>query len=652
MDTPAFAPTVVIENFQPDLGASHYMVKRVVGEPLTVSADIFKDGHDVVEAVVKYRLQGSDEWAEVVMQPMFNDRWEATISLGEIGRWEWVIEAWEDTWKSWRKHFKAKFDAHDEELPVEAREGARLLEAAAARAKAVGGLDSSKELIKVAKQLRKGSLLELMPVLLSEALGTIMDRYPDRSKSTESGPRQVIVERELARFSAWYEFFPRSADGIADKHSTFRDCVPRLDDAKNMGFDVIYFPPIHPIGVSHRKGKNNTLVALDGDVGSPWAIGASTGGHRHTEPALGTVEDFVWLIGQAKERGLEIAMDFALNCSPDHPYVKEHPEWFHRREDGSIRYAENPPKKYQDIYPLNFHCDDWKALWAELTEVVRFWVDRGIKVFRVDNPHTKPVAFWEYLIGEIHAHDPSVIFLAEAFTKPRMMQVLGKIGYSQSYSYFTWRETKHELREYGEELTQTDMKWYYRANFWPNTPDILPHHLQHAGPAMFKIRAALAALMMPSWGMYSGYEFCENLPLPGREEYLDSEKYQITERDWSRPGIKGFLRELNRIRRENRALQLYDNLRFHHTDDEQVLAFSKCTEDRKNRILVIINLNPHAGAGGLARLNLPELGLAQGARFMVKDLLHHQSYEWQGADNGVLLDPNGVFMHVFEIQPL
>ena len=648
---PAHAPTVVIENFYPSLGDPRYLIKRVVDEPLDVYADIFKDGHDVISAVLKWRQSGGRRWFESAMHPLDNDRWTGRCSFSQAGRWEFAVEAWADSFRAWKKHFKAKFDVNDPDVPVEAREGAKLLREAAQRARSVAAAEGAAELEELATMLSRLDPRELMEVILSDDLQQMMDRFPDRSQSTASQALRVSVDRERARFSAWYEFFPRSAEGREDKHSTFRDCLARLDDAKAMGFDVIYFPPIHPIGVSHRKGKNNATTAQPGDVGSPWAIGSSHGGHRTVEPALGTVEDFEWLVGEASARGLEIAMDFAINCSPDHPYVKEHPDWFQQREDGTIRYAENPPKKYQDIYPLNFHCPDWKSLWRELVDVVQFWVARGVKIFRVDNPHTKPVSFWETLIAHVQQRNPEVLFLAEAFTKPRMMQVLGKIGFSQSYTYFTWRENKHELAEYCRELTQSEMRWYYRGNFWPNTPDILPHHLQNAGAAMFKIRAALAALLMPSWGIYSGYELCEGAPLPGREEYLDSEKYQLKQRDWNAPGnIKGFIRELNLARSENRALQLYDNLTFHTADHENVIVFSKTTPDFSNRIIAVINLDPNATASSNVHLDAGALGLGPGQSFKVRDVIHGNVFDWNAGTNFVILDPNATFMHLLRVE--
>lgn len=646
----AHAPTVVIENFYPCIEGGRHPVKRVAGEPLDVWCDAFTDGHVVMSALLKWRLQGTRRWFEKPMAPGDNDRWHARCEFDTLGRWEYAVEAWADSFRGWKKTFAVRVQSGDPDAPVEALEGARLLREGAGRARAVGSPEAAAQLEEIAVMLETLPAAQLLEVLQSADLQSLMDAYADRSLSTTSEPLTVIVERERARFSSWYEFFPRGAEGRADRHSTFRDCLPRLDDAKAMGFDVIYFPPIHPIGITARKGKNNTLTAYADDVGSPWAIGSPAGGHRSIEPKLGTMADFVWLVGEAKKRGLEIALDFAINCSPDHPYVKEHPEWFYQRPDGSIRYAENPPKKYQDIYPLNFHCADWKNLWRELIDVVLFWVDKGVKIFRVDNPHTKPVSFWEELIKTVHRKDPEVIFLAEAFTKPKMMQVLGKTGFSQSYTYFTWREDKAGLTEYARELTQSEMRWYYRGNFWPNTPDIHPFYLQNAPASMFRMRAALAALLSPSWGMYAGYELCENEPLPGREEYLDSEKFQLRQRDYDTPGnIKGFIGRLNHLRHEHRALQLYDNLVFHTADHNEILCFSKATPDFSDRILAVISLNGHETVSSLVHLDPAALGLDPARPYQVRDLMHGQAYEWNGTDNFVELNPHGIALHVFEV---
>ncbi|MBK8092436.1 MAG: alpha-1,4-glucan--maltose-1-phosphate maltosyltransferase [Verrucomicrobiaceae bacterium] len=651
MPAPAHAPTVVIENFSPCIEGGRHPVKRVIGEPLEVACDLFKDGHDVMRAVLRWRLAGTRRWFETDMRFVDNDRWTATCALEKAGRWEYQVEAWGDSFRSWKKTFAVRVGAHDPDVPIEAREGARLLQEAAQRARAAGAAAAAGHIEECAELLTTVAPQDILEVLQSDEMQALMDQFADRDLSTTSATLQVIVERERARFSAWYEFFPRGAEGRSDKHSTFRDCLGRLDHAAHLGFDVIYFPPIHPIGITARKGKNNTLTAHPDDVGSPWAIGGPAGGHRAIEPALGTEEDFVWLIAEAKKRNLEIALDFAINCSPDHPYVKEHPQWFYQRPDGSIRYAENPPKKYQDIYPINFHCADWKALWKELISVVQYWVDLGVKIFRVDNPHTKPVAFWEELISTIQRKDPDVLFLAEAFTKPRMMQVLGKIGFTQSYTYFTWRESRRELEDYARELMHGEMKWYYRANFWPNTPDILPGHLQNAAPQMFRIRAALAATMSSTWGIYGGYELCENEPYPGKEEYNHSEKYQLVQRDYHQPGnINGFIRKLNLIRRENPALHLYDNIRFHHADHGDIISYSKATPDFSNRILCCISLNAHHSAASLVHLDLAALGLDGSRSYKVIDLLHGGTYDWRGADNYVELKPDGVSMHIFRVE--
>lgn len=651
MPVAAHAPTVVIDSFYPCLEGGRHAVKRIVNEPLDVWCDIFTDGHVILTAVLKWRLAGTRRWFEAPLEPMENDRWHGRCAFESPGRWEYAVEAWVDTYRVWKKTFAIRLQAADPDVPVEALEGARLLREAGQRARAAGAADCGAQIEDIADLLTKLPAQELMEVLLSPDLQALLDRYPDRALSTTSMTLRAVVERERARFSAWYEFFPRGAEGRSDKHSTFRDCLPRLDDAKAMGFDTIYFPPIHPIGITARKGKNNTLVAYEGDVGSPWAIGGPAGGHREVEPQLGTVDDFVWLVGEARKRGLEIALDFAINCSPDHPYVKDHPDWFYQRPDGSIRYAENPPKKYQDIYPLNFHCDDWKNLWRELIDVVLFWVDKGVKIFRVDNPHTKPVAFWEELISAVHRKDPSVIFLSEAFTKPKMMQALGKVGFSQSYTYFTWREDKAGLTEYAKELTQGEMRWYYRGNFWPNTPDIHPFYLQNAPASMFRLRAALAATLSSSWGMYAGYELCENKPLPGKEEYLDSEKFELKQRDYNGPGnIKSFISRLNHIRRDNAAMHLYDNLVFHSADHGQMMCYSKSTPDFRNRILCVVSLNGHQPVAGMVHLDLQALGLDPARPYRVSDLMHSQSYEWRGADNYVSLNPDGTSLHIFKVE--
>lgn len=644
--------TVVIANVSPLVEAGKYPTKRVVGEPIRVQADIFKEGHDQIVAVLAWRVADTADWHEVPMRPLDNDRWTATLTLDEIGLYEIALTAWGDDFLTWLHDFERRLEGGQTDLSTEIEEGRVILNNAAIRAATGRSSDDANAIEALTTRLMQTPPEEVPALTGAAEMIALLSRWPNRSLAATSNERiPLLVETRLSSFSAWYEFFPRSAEGMENRHSTFRDCLPRLEDAAAMGFDIVYFPPIHPIGMTHRKGKNNAVSAAPGDVGSPWAIGSEVGGHRSVEPALGTIEDFVWLLGEAKIRGIEIALDFALNCSPDHPYVRNHPEWFYRRPDGSIKYAENPPKKYQDIYPLDFYCDDWKELWEELRDVVLFWVGKGVRVFRVDNPHTKPVPFWEWLIAEIHADYPEVIFLSEAFTRPKMMQTLAKAGFTQSYTYFTWRETAAELRDYITELTKTHMRDYYRANFWPNTPDILPYHLQHATPAAFKIRAALAATLSSSWGIYSGYELCEGTPLPGREEYLDSEKYQLKARDWNKPGnIKPFLTRLNRARRENPALQSYANIDFIPADNEHILAFHKWSDDGQDRIIVVVNLDPHRRHESNIHLPLEELGLPCGEDFEVEDVLFEEVYQWRESTNFVSLDPRTKPVHLLKVR--
>ena len=515
--------SVVISNLSPVIEGGRYPAKRVENEPLTVEADIFKDGHDVVVAVAAWRKQSDKTWIEIPMSALDNDRWGAALAFSEIGDYEIVVTAWADDFLTWLHDFERRLTGAQEDFSTEIEEGRVILNHAALRAARGKSHDDAEAIEDLTTELMKSKGPAVPALMKHPEVLALLARWPDRSLATTSEELiKLLVETKQSSYSAWYEFFPRCAEGVKDRHSTFRDGLPRIEDAKAMGFDIIYFPPIHPIGESHRKGKNNTVSAEPGDVGSPWAIGNKNGGHRSVEPALGTIDDFIWLLKEARKIDMTIAIDFAINCSPDHPYVEEHPEWFYHRPDGSIKYAENPPKKYQDIYPLNFHCDEWRELWQELCDVVLFWVDKGVKIFRVDNPHTKPVVFWEWLIAEVHAVDPTIIFLSEAFTRPKMMQTLAKAGFTQSYTYFTWRETRAELIDYVTELTKGEMRDYYRANFWPNTPDILPFHLHDAPPSAFKIRAVLAATLSSSWGIYSGYELCENKGLHGREEYLDS----------------------------------------------------------------------------------------------------------------------------------
>ena len=642
-------PSAVIENLRPLINGGRYPVKRIVEDDLAVEADVFKDGHDVVAAALKWRLVGEARWHETAMSLVDNDRWRGICSLNEIGLYEYTVEAWTDSFRSWRDEFTKKFEAGISDLTAEGLEGAALVEAAGKRAHVA---EDSARLCELSECIRTADDAQINNIVHSGELEVLMATYPDRSWATQYvPPPRVIVERKEAQIAAWYEFFPRSAEGRGDRGSTFRDCLPRVDDARAMGFNVIYFPPIHPIGHTNRKGRNNSVTAEPGDPGVPWAIGSEAGGHKAVDPALGSLADFDWLQREVRKRGMEIALDFAINCSPDHPYVREHPDWFYQRPDGSIKFAENPPKKYEDIFPLNFRCEKWAELWAEMVSIVLFWAGRGVRTFRVDNPHTKPVAFWEYLIARVREKYPDTILLAEAFTRPKMMKELAKAGFSQSYTYFTWRNTKQELTEYLTELTQTEMREYFRGNLWPNTPDILSPYLQDGGRPAFIIRAVLAATLSPLYGIYSGYELCENEALPGREEYLDSEKYQLKERDWDAPGnIKDWITRLNEIRRTNRALRFYDNLRFYDTDNDAIICYGKMTAARDNIILVVVNLDPHRKQHSFVDVPIDQFGSMEGDAYQVHDLLSEARYIWHGRRNYIELDPEIQPAHIFRIR--
>ena len=643
--------TVVIENIEPSLDGGRYPIKRVVGQELKVSGDIFKDGHEQMCAVLKWRKQGEADWHQTPMKQTENDRWEAICHFIENALHEYTIEAWEDPFKSWQVEYGKKYGAGNLDLRTELDEASILAEKAASRAT----LKQDKErLLTFSKQFKSADAHFGAQLAKNPELSGLMAAWPDLSLSTEYRPYlRAFVDRPQALFAAWYEFFPRSAEGKANSGSKFRDCLPRVDDAKAMGFDVIYFPPVHPIGFTARKGKNNSVTCEPGDPGVPYAIGSKFGGHKAVEPELGTLDDFDWLVGEIKARGMEVALDFAINSSPDHPYVKEHPEWFFHRPDGTIKYAENPPKKYQDVYPLNFHNPDWRDLWEEMKDIILFWVRHDVRIFRVDNPHTKPNAFWEWLIADVQKEYPDVIFLAEAFTRPKMMKSLAKMGYTQSYTYFTWRNSKWDITQYLTELTQTEMKYYFRANFFPNTPDILPTFLQTGGRPAFLIRAVLATTLTTVYGIYSGFELCENVPVPGKEEYLNSEKYQFKERDWNAPGnIKDYITKLNKIRNQNRALHEYENLRFHTVENEQIIFYSKATEGLDSIILVLVNLDPYNSQSGFAYVPLESFGINGNDPFQMEDLLTGEEFVWNGRRNFVMLDPHSRPAHVFKLRRL
>lgn len=650
-----FAPGVegrrraVIETVRPEVDCGRFAAKRVVGEWVVVEADVFTDGHDRLAAVVRHRAAGAADWQETPMEPLVNDRWRGRFRVEAIGRYEYTVAAWVDHFLSFRHDLERREDAADVAVALAA--GSELVRAAASRAQ---GADAA-ELLAAAQRLSSDEPLEARRALaLSERLATLMRAYADRALETLYDKRlQVTVDRERARFSAWYEFFPRSAVEGDEPHGTFESARKRLAYAARLGFDIVYLPPVHPIGRTKRKGANNALVADAEDPGSPWAIGAKEGGHKSVHPALGTLDDFRAFCAEARRLGLEVALDIAFQCAPDHPYVRDHPEWFRKRPDGSIQFAENPPKKYEDIVPFDFETDDWRALWAELASVFAFWIEQGVSIFRVDNPHTKPFGFWEWVIREIKHRHPETIFLSEAFSRPRVMHRLAKLGFTQSYTYFTWRNTKQELTEYLTELTMHDSREYFRPNLWPNTPDILHEYLQYGGRPAFMCRVVLAATMAASYGIYGpAFELLENQARePGSEEYLDSEKYQIRRWEIDAPhSLADFIALLNRIRRENRALHSDWSLRFHPVDNEQLICYSKRSDDLDNIVLVVANLDPHHLQSGYVDLPLEDFGIDAARPYQLHDLLSGARYLWHGARNYVALDPQRSAAHIFRLR--
>jgi starch synthase (maltosyl-transferring) len=640
---------VVIEGVTPEIDGGRFPAKRAVGESVVVEADIFPDGHDSLSAVILHRRDDEPQWSERPMHPLGNDRWRGAFVVSDVGRYHYTVKAWVNAFTTWRHGFAKKVEA-GQDVTVDLLAGAELVAAAAARATG----DDRERLDRHARALRAGSDTERQAAALGEELDALMGRHPDTRLATRyERELVVVVDRERARFSAWYELFPRSCADAPGRHGTFRDCERRLPYVASMGFDVLYLPPIHPIGRMHRKGKNNATEAGPDEPGSPWAIGAREGGHTAVHPELGTLADFTALVTAAAAHGLEIALDIAFQCAPDHPWATEHVEWFRRRPDGSIQYAENPPKQYQDIYPLDFESDRWRELWEALTDVVRFWIAQGVRIFRVDNPHTKPFAFWEHLIPAIKNDHPDVIFLAEAFTRPKIMYRLAKLGFTQSYTYFTWRNTKWELTEYFTELTRSPVREHFRPNLWPNTPDILTEHLQGGGRPAFMARLVLAATLGASYGIYGpAFELCEHVPLrPGSEEYLHSEKYEIRRWDLERPdSLRELIARVNRIRRENAALQRDWGLRFHPVDNEQLIAYTKESPDGGNLILTVVNLDPHHPQSGWLHLPTHELGLDPHQPYQVHDLLTDARYLWQGPRNYVELNPHVVPAHIFRLR--
>ncbi|MBI3481964.1 MAG: alpha-1,4-glucan--maltose-1-phosphate maltosyltransferase [Bacteroidetes bacterium] len=634
---------VIIENIQPVVDDGLYPAKRTLGERVDVTASIFADGHDHIRASLLYRKERDTHWKEIPLQHTFNDEWIASFCAEAHGNYFFTIQAWIDHFETWYDGFKKKASAKLD-LTVELMEGVGFL-------RRLNPVDN--ELKTIAEKLDdKSKYNAAIELVLSERFAEIVTQNPLKEIVTKlEHEYQVVVESARTNFSAWYEFFPRSSSLEPGKHGTFNDCQKLLPRIASMGFDVLYFPPIHPIGKINRKGKNNNVKADRNEVGSPWAVGSDEGGHKSILPALGTLDDFKKLVAEAKRLGIDMAMDIAFQCAPDHPYVKEHPEWFVTRPDGSIQYAENPPKKYQDIYPFNFECEEWKALWEELRSVFFYWIDQGIKIFRVDNPHTKPIPFWKWVIAEVKKKDPDIIFLSEAFTRPKIMASLAKVGFTQSYTYFTWRITKNEIIEYMNELVKTSSRNFFRPNFWPNTPDILPYHLHHRNENSFILRYSLAATLSSNYGVYGPvYEFYENTPFQGKEEYDNSEKYEIRYHEWKRTNrMTDIMTLINKARKENKALQSTWNIQFCSVNNDNIIVYLKCTDDLSNIIMVVANLDTHNSQSGFMQLPKLKLRLSDKINVKVQDLITHEHYTWTQEWNYVEIDPSKMPFHLFKL---
>jgi starch synthase (maltosyl-transferring) len=648
MDTAAEElPRLVIENLTPQLDGGRYPIKRLLGKAVDVGVNIFKDGHDLIAAHILYRPEGTAEFRAAPLTYHFDvDRWYGSFKADRLGRWQYTVEAWPDRYGTFRSDLGKRLNA-GQDVRSELLEGADILNKLARFLKG----DASKRIKEAAQRLAdpRATLEERLRVAFADDVAETVRIPLLPGDATRSELLPLVVDRIEAGFSAWYELFPRSQGRVPGKHGTFDDTAARLAEIAAMGFDVIYLPPIHPIGVTHRKGRNNSVTCEPNDVGSPWAIGGKEGGHTAIHPELGTIEDFDALVKQAGEFGIEIALDYALQCSPDHPWVKEHPNWFFVRPDGTLRYAENPPKKYEDIYPLNFWSEDRENLWNACRDVVLYWVKHGVKIFRVDNPHTKPLTFWEWMIADVQREHPDVIFLSESFTRPNRMKSLGKLGFTQSYTYFTWKNSSWELRDYLNELTKSEMVEYYRPNFFANTPDILHEYLQHGGRPAFRIRLLLAATLSPIYGIYSGYELIEHVAVKqGSEEYLNSEKYEIRVRDWNAAGnIKQDISRLNRIRAENAALHELGNLDFLRSDYDGILAYRKHAPG--NELLVVVNLDPFNMHETMVDVPIAAMGIDSNEPYEVTDLLTGARYTWRGARNYVRLDPTERVGHLFRV---
>ena len=642
---------LIIQNVQPQIDGARYAVKREIGDHVKVSAEIFREGHGILRAELLWRKEGSKRWSRIPMKHVNPglDLWEAVFEPVEIGMHEYRIEAYTDHFASWVHDTRRKYEA-GEKLESEAIEGIHLVQDAAKRApkKAAAMITGWVKEIEALTYPR-----EQAAVMFSDSVVEAVCAYPLR-KGVETGvsvSHPLYVDQLKARFASWYEVFPRSTGSSPDRSATWNDVENFLPYVADLGFDVLYFPPIHPIGKSFKKGRNNSLTATEDDPGCPYAIGNEYGGHFDVCEQLGTMEEFEQMVQRAAEMNIDIAIDFAINCSYDHPYLKEHPDWFYRRPDGTIKYAENPPKKYEDIYGFDFYSEAWPEIWQEMKRVFLFWIQHGVKIFRVDNPHTKPVIFWEWVIGEIQQKHPDVIFLAEAFTKPKMMRVLAKAGFTQSYTYFTWRNSKQEMTEYLTELTTSEMKEYFRPNFFPNTPDILPPILQEAGRPAFKFRFFLAATLSPTYGIYNSYELCENHAIPGTEEYQNSEKYEIRHWDWDRPGnIRDYITRINQIRRDNPALQFFANLKFYESNNEHILFYGKMTPDKRNILLFAVNMDPYHTQEARLIIPLEEFGIDETITYQLHELLQGFHHDVVGREYIIRLDPNHEPAAIFVIH--
>jgi len=639
---------VVIENVRPQIEGGRFPIKRAVDEKVVVTADIFSDGHDTVSARVLFKGPDDKDWEESRLTFRGNDLWSGEFRVKDLGTYRYTVEGWVDHFRTWQKDLRKKFDA-GQNVKVDLQIGLDYI------VKAVNKADKEdkSKLKDIAEDLNGNDMERAVLTAVGKDLTELMDRYLDLSSASRYEKELlVVVDQKKAVFSAWYERFPRSCASEPGRHGTFKDCEAVLPEIARMGFDVLYLPPVHPIGKTKRKGKNNNPLCEDDDVGSPWAIGAEVGGHKDVLADLGTIDDFRHLVDRAKDYGIDIAMDIAFQCSPDHPYVKEHPEWFKWRPDGTVQFAENPPKKYEDIIPINFETDQWQELWNELKSVFLFWIEKGVRIFRIDNPHTKSFGFWEWVINEIKKDYPEAIFLAEAFTRPKVMYRLAKLGFTQSYTYFTWRNTKWEFIEYMQELVNTDVREHMRPNFWTNTPDILPEHLQYGGRPAYMMRLVLAATLSSNYGIYGpAFELFVQDAIEGKEEYLYSEKYEIKYWDWEKEGnLKDFVARINKIRKENRALQDTWNVQFYEVDNDYLICYGKTSEDLSSIIIVAVNLDPYHTQGGWVHIPIAELGVDPPQPYLVHDLLSDDKFIWHGEKNYIQLDPNIVPAQIFRVR--